>query len=362
MRFLFWRGNTLFCRYPLPGKKWNWSTGIKTTGTPADRRRCERDGESLLAALRTKAITGQLIEKPAAEQKAPYRPLFWRLVGRYWYFHLRFKKSGANERYHLLAVLRHFGKYSANEIDRGMIEKWRAEQKDTAKINTINNRFTYLKRVYAYANTESRPEIRLGYDPTIGLKKLEGGAVRQFVLTQDRFERNYVFFKNKYPDFSFFYLALWETGRRPWEVMRYQWQMVDIDERLIYVPEALNKKERCQTLPISPRLFDELMKIPIADRTGFIFKNRRGNIWKNYEWHFQQLKATFGWTAGVLRDTRRGFITHKCEVQGCDPAHVQDFAGHATDEAFKRYRIGALPNLRLVVGESTNGVQNVKIG
>jgi integrase len=361
MKYFYWRRNTLWCRYPLPGKKWNWSTGIKTTGTPADRKRCERDGEMQLSALRTKALTGTLIDKPAIE-KAPYNPKFWRLVGRYWFFHLRFKKSGPNERYHLLAVLKQFGKQFARDIDRGMIEKWRAEQKKTAKVNTINNRFTYFKRIYAYANTESRAEIRLGYDPSVGLKKLEGGAVRQFVLTADRFERNHSFFKSRYPDFAFFYLALWETGRRPWEVMRYQWQMLDVEQRLIYVPESLNKKERCQTLPLSPRLFGEMMTIPIQERQGYIFKNRRGNIWRNYEWHFQQLKKAYGWTAGVLRDTRRGFITHKCEIQGRDPAHVQDFAGHATDEAFKRYRIGTLANLRLVVDDSTPGVQFAKIG
>ena len=66
------------------------------------------------------------------------------------------------------------------------------------------------------------------------MKRMPGGKVRTFLLTKEKFERNYKFFKsgrkwqnrkpNKHcgewetppsPGFARFYLGLFETGRRP---------------------------------------------------------------------------------------------------------------------------------------------------
>ena len=62
-----------------------------------------------------------------------------------------------------------------------------------------------------------------------------------------------------------------------------------------------------------------------------------------------KLQKAFGNDGGVIRDTRRGFVTHKCEVEGRDPAHVRAISGHRTDKVFARYRIGMLRNIVSVV-------------
>jgi hypothetical protein len=78
-KYLCWRGDSLWCRYPIPEYPDAYPLGIKTTGSKTDRERAEKEGEKKLAVLRTKAIDGSLFEKKP-EEKAPYRPKFWRLV------------------------------------------------------------------------------------------------------------------------------------------------------------------------------------------------------------------------------------------------------------------------------------------
>lgn len=346
MKYLFWRNKTLWCRYPLPGRRWDWSTGIKTTGTRGDRQRCEHDGEMMLAALRTKAMTGQLFEQPAKE-KAPYRPKFWRLVGRYFYHHLRFQKSGSNERYHLAHSLKEFGSKFADEVTREDVEVWRQEMVASgASINAVNNRFAYLKATFSWAHKESDARLRVTHDPTIGLSMLTGANVRSFLLTPERFERNLAFLEKESPRFATFYLGLWETGRRPLEVSTYTWEQVqsmEIDGRKVYffaVPRSATKTDEYDHVVVSDRLWSAISSL--AYRHGLVFRNEDGNRWKVWSRHYQKLREKFGDDCGWIRDCRRGFVTRMCETEGHDPLHVRMQSGHRTNAIFERYRIGSI--------------------
>lgn len=370
IRFLTWRGSTLYCSYPVPGRPERYSLGIHTTGSSTDRARCEREGERALASLRTQTVTGKFFD---IEKKSTfYNPTFRRICRRYFSNRLRRQKSGRNEEYHLRHSYRHFGNRIAREITRDDVESWRQKMiRDGAAVNTVNNRFAYLRAVYAWANSD-RPERRLGYDPTIGMEKLPGGNVREFVLTAERFERNYAYLRDgekaeegtrkkqatpwaatPCPRFALFYLALWETGRRPLEVSQYTWEMIhelDIDGRKIralFVPPAIAKTDKPDILPISERLWSEIKQL--GYRTGYIFRNEDGARWRYWKRHKRKLEKKFGPEAGVIRDTRRGFVTRKCEVEGHDPAHVRKISGHRTMATFERYRIGDLRNIAGVV-------------
>lgn len=373
-KYLYWRGHSLWCRFPLPGYPRLFPLGIKTTGTAADRRRCEKEGEELLAELRTRAKAGTLLIENADKEEAPKDYKFWRLIGRYWYYHLRFQRSGRNERYHLMHSLKKFGYKYAKSITREDVELWRQEMvKNGSSINAVNNRYAYLKAVYSWSNNESTAEMRIGCDPTRGLEKLPGGRIRTFVLTREKFERNYQYLKtgekylekpNKHcspykvpptPRFALFYLALWETGRRPIEVSRYTWEMcneINVDGRVIHriaVPPELNKNDRFNNVVISDRLWREISQL--GYRHGLIFRNQEGNRWKHWSRHKRKLEKKFGQDCGWIRDCRRGMITHKVETCGRDPMHVQMQSGHSTKSVFERYRIGDLRNQAAVMDE-----------
>jgi len=378
MKYLFWRGNSLYCSYPLPGKPERYPLKIHCTGSVTDKRRCEALGAAALASLRTKLAEGRFFDKDSREEAAPkfYNPTFRRLCRRYVANHLRYQKSGRNEIYHLMHAYRHFGKRIAREITRDDVEAWRQKMiQDGAAVNSVNNRTAYLRAVYAWSNSESDLKKRLGYDPTIGMEKIKGGNIRQFVLTEEKFERNYAFLRDGQlaregtrakhatqwavapcPRFAMFYLALWETGRRPNEVSQYTWEMIqelDFDGRKIhavYVPPGIAKTDEPDIVPISDRLWNEVSQL--GYRTGYIFRNAEGDRWKNWDRHKQKLEKKFGLDCGWIRDTRRGFVTHKCEVEGHDPAHVRAISGHRTDAVFNRYRIGKLRNIVGVVQQA----------
>jgi hypothetical protein len=127
-------------------------------------------------------------------------------------------------------------------------------------------------------------------------------------------------------------------------------QELDIDDRKIhavFVPPAIAKTDRPDIVPVSGRLWSEI--IQLGYRVGYIFRNTEGNRWQNWDIHKRKLEKKFGPDCGWIRDTRRGFVTHKCEVEGYDPAHVRAISGHRTESMFNRYRIGSLRNIASVV-------------
>lgn len=368
-KYLYWRGNSLWGRYPLPDRPEFYPLGIYTTGSPSDRKRCERQGEEMLAALRTKAKEGRLFDIFDTHTEEPYNPKFWRIAGRYWVGKLQFNKSGSNERYHLLASVRRFGDRYAKDITTEDIRRWLREQKSAGvAVNTINNQLTYLKAAYRYANESEEGRRRLGHNPAVNVEKLPGGNVRRFVLTKEKFERNYEYLRSRNPRFALFYLALWESGRRPLEVSQYTWEMLQsmpidgVETWYLAIPPEIAKTAEYDVVLLSPRLLSEINRL--GYRHGWIFRNANGDRWSNWEHHQAKLVKAFGDDAGVIRDCRRGFVTHKTEVEGHDPFRVRQATGHKTNAVFERYRIGKLRNLRALVGgdpqtQHTIGIQSL---
>lgn len=383
-KYLYWRGKSLWCRYPLPDKPPCYPLGIKRINdTKAEKERCMRLGELKISEFRVKSVTGELQSKKVVE----YNPKYWRLVARYWYYHLRFQKSGQNERYHLKHSLNRFGHKYAKEITREDVILWRQEMvAQGGEVNSVNNRYAYLNRVFNWANSESKADKRLGYSPCIGLEKLSGGKIRTFVLTAEKFERNYLLLRdgqkwkyekpNKHcsqwqippdPRFALFYLGLWETMRRPEEVSQYTWEMVTeyIIEgervRCFQVPPEIAKTEDYDVVLISDRLWFEISST--VPHKGLVFKNSKGQRWRYWDRHKRKLKSVYGKDAGWIRDCRRGSITNKVEVEGHDPKHVMDQSGHKTTSIFERYRIGQLKNrLKIMKPKSGNeGASNVNV-
>jgi len=389
MTYLYWRGRSLWSSYPA-----RHPLGIiRSTDSKSEIARCIAEGEKAIARERLIQQDRKFFDRiglaqvPEQESKV-YKPKFWRLVGRYWYHHLRFQKSGANERFHLAHCLKAFGGMYADEITREAVETWRQEMRTSgASVNSVNNRFAYLQAVFAWAAKESRPHLRILTSPATGLQKLPGAKVRTFLLTQEKFERNYALLRegkrwpNKKPSkhctpwmippdprFALFYLALWETGRRPLEVSQYGWEMLheqEIDGRMIRyfeVPPGITKTDDAGRVVISARLWQEMTRQ--AWRTGLVFLNAEGQRWKHWSRHKRKLERVYGQDAGWIRDCRRGFITRKCEVEGRDPYHVRMQSGHRTDSIFRRYRIGQLSNQAAIFAEDffTRSSQLAKTG
>ena len=387
MTYLYWRGNILWCRFPK-----QHPTGIRRFGTTkAENDRCllagaaylkklqslnlegdrfervRKIGAAVLNSLQDHEIQSLLFDKPKEVQRT-YNPRLWRIIGRYWKNALRFKKSGKNERYHLLASLRRLGKRYAKEITRDDIVLWMNEQKlQGVAVNTINNRFGYFKAAYRHSCNEQDVRYNLGYDPVSGMQKLSGGNVRKFLLTPEKFERNYAHLKKTSPRFALYYLALWELGRRPEEVSFYEWDMVN--ERVVNgqtvqcfeVPGAITKTGDDDRAYFTPRLWGEMKNL--GYRHGIVFRNALGKRWSNWEHHTLKLRKAFGKDAGVVRDTRRGFVTRKYD-NGFSQFSIMKQTGHKTTATFQRYLVVDDSNqISVVLGiPHTTGVQSHEMG
>jgi integrase len=350
MKYLFWRGRSLWCRYPHPDRPETYPLKIKRANdTEKEIARCLKEGERALAAIRTRAVEKKFfdIQKPVE----PEDPPFCVLALEYWSYKLRYKKSGANERFHLAHSVKRFGPYPVSTITDKAIRLWIADMSAAgASTNTVNNRITYFKAALNHAKSDLGRVIAFDFRIVDQIEKLRGGNVRQFVLTEDRFERNHEFLEKRSPEFARFYLALWETGRRPEEVARYTWRMLDTSRQELAIPADINKKGLAQTIPISDRLFWSVINTtPGHKRDGYLFKNRYGRPWLNFELWATRLKDAFGDDGGWIRDCRRGFVTHKTEEIGADESQVMELTGHVTSSTFRRYRIHKPENLRAII-------------
>lgn len=363
--YLYWRGRSLWTRWPK-----RMPLDIHRTGDGrAETARCVRLGEQALAKLRVEVVEGKFFDKAAETEEAPYRPRFWRLVGRYWYHHLRFQKSGANERYHLAHSLREFGGQPAHEIEAVDVQRWmrRQRQKGVA-VNTVNRRLAYMKRAFSYAKAEASPRHRLDYDPSAGVHALSGGNVRQYLLTPERFERHYEFLREASPRFALFYLGLWETGRRPLEVASYMWEMLDMEDQGLEIPASITKGKEPAWIPVSDRLFVELVSIPEAERTGTIFKNHRGRPWlwearpgvvrNSCHRHMSKLRERFP-GAGWARDARGGFVTRHADA--ADLSTLMSLSGHRDVRSVQRYMKYRRDRMREVVGSKVEAGPKLKV-
>jgi len=348
------------------------------------------DGEKALAAIRTKVMEGKFLDiaEPIAKAPKQYNPKYWRLVGRYWHYRLQHMKAADKDRSNLKQSLKKFGARYARQVFREDILSWREELRAAGyEVATVNAAFKYLRAAYGYANSENNPKYRLDFNPAHGMAKMPGEKVRMFLLTPEQFEKNYqtLMYGRKWPNgnkpdkhmtlyqtapaprFALFYLALWETGRRPVEVSQYTWEMVTEREvkgclrHMFMVPPEITKTEEPEALPISERLWHEMSRL--AYRQGWVFRNEDGNRWRGWKRHIAKLKRLYGPAAGWCRDTRRAFCTRKVEDEGFAPAHVKEISGHKTYSVFDRYRIGKLDNKFSVVdGRSTNCTQMGKTG
>jgi hypothetical protein len=380
-RYLFWRGNSLWSRMPIKGFPEKYALDIRSTGTESDRAECVKLGEKALAGLRTKAIEGSLFDMKKEEpEKKPYKPKVWRLLARLWWFNLRFKTKGVSSQ--IRPGLKKFGHLYFDELKISDLTLWANEMRAEGKeIATVNLYIDIVKQAYTAAFPgprcqESDDKKHIPKNPIVAYKRIPGANVRTELLTKDKFEEGYSWLKVNNPALGTFYLGLWESGRRPYELRQYSWEFIQTVEvegvtvHFFNVPPSITKTDAFDTVIISPRLWATINQQ--AWRTGPVFRNPSGEKWwLENEWnrpqHFPAMRVALGPGAAGrwVRDCRRGFVTHKTEIEHCPPNHVMSSSGHHTMQIFNRYRIGQLqnkvavmhPELRKDQGKSTPGGQ-----
>jgi len=293
----------------------------------------------------------QLKEETFFDIKKPkYNPKFWRLVGLYWHYHLRMKRSAKQERSKLNVLLKEFGREYAVKITRDRVRAWvnKSRSKQSSRgtpynVGTINRWLAYLKAVYYNACDEDCDEgKRLERNPAARIDPIEGETIRQHLVNEYDFRRMY---NAANPWFRPLLLAAWETGCRPEELYKTTWSNVDMIERVIYLPTNITKTGEARIIPMSERLFDEIKSLP--KKSEYAFTNHIGGRYRDVRNEVQRIRERTGnnfW----FRDMRKGFVTRKVS-EGHDYFAIMSITGHRTTATFKRYNIGTLAQARKVV-------------
>jgi integrase len=290
--------------------------------------------------------------------KKPYNPFLSRLIVKYW-MSIRGKKSESSLHSPLIDVLRKFWGRKALDITSAEIEFWwQNELKTDKKDNTIRNILAMFSRVYNYTLLDST-ERQILNNPVKKCKKPKYRS-RIKVLTPELWERCYSAAKETCIQFANFWLACWETGRRPGEVAQYTWEMTDLNRKIFRIPPEITKTDEPANVPISDKLADLLMTIGPGTPTENVFIDQKGNQWQGWRWNIiiREIRKKVGDDAVWVRDTRRGFITRKTEDEGFDSEWVRAITGQKNKALFEDvYRIKAMKNLRKVVNSTVGSEQ-----
>ena len=103
----------------------------------------------------------------------------------------------------------------------------------------------------------------------------------------------------------------------------------EIKDRTILM--SLKTKTSVRTVPLHPKTKEVLLKVPVADRTGLVFKSNRGTLMSYRNWdkrHYKPLVRKLGISITKGHMLRKFFVSFLID-RGANPASVARLVGHS---------------------------------
>ena len=103
----------------------------------------------------------------------------------------------------------------------------------------------------------------------------------------------------------------------------------EIKDRTILM--SLKTKTSVRTVPLHPKTKEVLLKVPVGDRTGLIFKSNRGTLMSYRSWdksHYKPLVKKLGISITKGHILRKFFVSYLID-RGLNPAVVAKLVGHS---------------------------------
>ncbi|MFK5882358.1 MAG: tyrosine-type recombinase/integrase [Sulfurospirillum sp.] len=210
------------------------------------------------------------------------------------------------------------------------------------KIKTVKNILTVLKNHFRFAK-----KLRLiDYDPTldIELPKFDNTRYFNFSLEVQKDFINALINYNEpvYCDIFFFLLH----GRRRSEVLCLTWDMVDLEQKLYYIPAKINKVRKnmqyMMTDPLYTRLYKIFLKECINQNTkypkGYVFTNPNTQTrYKDLRGAWFRLLKCYNLPYIRLHDIRHLLGTYAINFLSLPIEHVSYALGHTNIEITQKY-------------------------
>lgn len=369
-KYLYWRGESLWCRYPLPDhpRGHRYPLGLRS---PRDgsRAQCERE------ALKNGYLPVRA--DPHPDLLHPRQPVYNPTVGD---LCDRFRSSVASNlsssvRVTINGLKKRFGKRFWDQITVEDLHTWVTQAfRQKMAVATAKNYTYWLQRVFEFASSETDLSRRI---PTNPIEKFQFPkmtcAIRTHYVPPESFHKYLNWFQTRFPEFVPFYTAMILTGRRPSEIAKWDWNNVGEEQHnatiihFIEVP-SLDTKTKTQDRVYIPEDLWAVIKMQ-GWRNGYVFRNTHtGKPWASPVWNYRirVLKRAFPndpiLQKMVPRDTRRGLISYRLEYapveERWDAKVTQQVVGHKTISSTERYRVANKERLLEAVFPSQNNNSN----
>ena len=210
------------------------------------------------------------------------------------------------------------------------------------KVKTVKNILSILKVLFKFA-------IKLNItdkNPTLDIELPKFDNTRYFnfpVSVQQDFIIALKDYKEPvYCDIFFFLLH----GRRRGEVLNLTWDMVDLDQRLYYIPAKINKAKRNMSYKMTDELHKRLYKIYlhtcIYQNTkypkGYVFTNLKTNDkFKDLRKAWQRFLKTYNLPYIRLHDIRHLIGSYSINYLDLPIEHISYTLGHTNIEITQKY-------------------------
>jgi len=210
------------------------------------------------------------------------------------------------------------------------------------KIKTVKNILTVLKNHMRLAK-------KLGFitnNPTfdVELPKFDNTRYFNFSLeVQKDFIRSILSYDEAvYSDIFFFLLH----GRRRSEVLHLTWDMVNLEQRLYYIPAKINKVRKNMEYKMTDGLYSRLHKIFLKEcinqnskyPKGFVFTNPKTNTcYKDLRGAWSRLLNKYNLPYIRLHDIRHLLGTYSINFLSLPIEHVSFALGHTNIEITQKY-------------------------
>ena len=214
--------------------------------------------------------------------------------------------------------------------------------KQDYKVKTVKNILSIIKVLFKFAIKLQLIEKNPSLD--IELPKFDNTRYFNFPLSvqQDFIKAIKDFNEPIYKDIFFFLLH----GRRKSEVLNLTWDMIDLDQRLYYIPAKINKAKRNMCYKMTDELYQRLYKHFLLSciqqntkfPSGYVFINLNTNRpYRDLRKPFQRLINTYNLPKIRLHDLRHLIGSYSINYLNLPIEHISYTLGHTSIDITQKY-------------------------
>lgn len=265
----------------------------------------------------------QIAEGKFFPDRHKHKLTFIQAADKYWEIHLSKKKSGPKLKSTIKLLKAHFGNKPLSQITTEDIQEYYNYKMAKASAPTANRHFTTIN---AIINKVIKLKIYKGDNPCVGVAKQKENPPRNNFLSKAQIKDMLLCIAERSK--ALFAFAIY-TGMRRGEILRVDWEDVDLENNIIHIYESKSGYKR--EVPIAPTLKQILLSLN-PQKSGKVFNLST----KQIEFDFNHALKQAGITGICFHSCRHTFASHFM-MNGGSVTDLQRILGHSDLKLTQRY-------------------------